>query len=682
MHRDARGVALPLFLFLFACGSGQELAASAPPAPTTAMTPPVSTAAAAAPIVPEKLASDAPRSTAGGATFRAPAGWTLKSDGARRILDAPEPELHVAIVDAKGANADAAVASAWTALHPEFKRPLKIALDRPARYGWDQRRQYTYETSPNERLVVYALAFRKGGAWTVALVEGSEPAFERRGAQIRLIEDSLRPQGYERESFKGKTAHALDPDRLKQITALVDQAREQAGIPGVAISLVQGDKVVFEGGFGVRELGKPTPVDPKTLFIIASNTKALSTLLLAKLIDEGKLTWSAPATSVYPAFKLGDADTTSKVLVKHLVCACTGLPRQDFEWLLEFKGATAKTEMDLLGTMQPTTKFGEVYQYSNILASVAGFAGGYAAYPKRELGAAYDEAMRTRVFEPLGMKETTFDFARALRGDHASAHAEDVDGKPSIATMDVNRAVIPLRPAGGAWSSVHDLTRYVQMELAKGKLPDGKRYISEENLLARRAPQVPMAEDETYGMGLRVDTKFGVTVVHHGGSMVGFKSDMFWLPEHGVGGVIMTNSDSGTLLVRPFLRKVLEVLFDGRPEAAEDLASGAKQRKERIAKRRERLVIPPDAALLAKLAKRYASAALGEIAIATTGKSTVFDFGEWKSAVASRKNDDETTSFITIDPGVDDFEFVMAERDGKRALVARDMQHEYVFLEK
>jgi hypothetical protein len=220
------------------------------------------------------------------------------------------------------------------------------------------------------------------------------------------------------------------------------------------------------------------------------------------------------------------------------------------------------------------------------------------------------------------------------------------------------------------------------MELAKGKLTDGKRYISEETLLARRAPQVAVGEDEIYGMGLTVDTKYGVPIVHHGGSMIGFKSDMFWLPDHDVGGVILTNSDSGYLLLRPTLRRVLEVLFDGRPEAAEDLASGAKQRKERIAKERERLVIPPEPAALGKLAKRYASTALGEIAVATSGKLTVFDFGEWKSSVASRKNDDGTTSFITIDPGVDGFEFVVAERDGKRALVVRDMQHEYVFLEK
>ncbi len=94
--------------------------------------------------------------------------------------------------------------------------------------------------------------------------------------------------------------------------------------------------------------------------------------------------------------------------------------------------------MRLLGTMQPTSKFGEVFQYSNLMAAAAGFIGGSLAYPGKELGAAYDEAMRTKVFVPLGMTHTTFDFARALKGDLAQPHGEDVDGKPARARMDPN----------------------------------------------------------------------------------------------------------------------------------------------------------------------------------------------------------------------------------------------------
>ena len=92
------------------------------------------------------------------------------------------------------------------------------------------------------------------------------------------------------------------------------------------------------------------------------------------------------------------------------------------------------------------------------------------------------------------------------------------------------------------------MLKYVRMELAEGKLPDGTQYISRETLLARRAPQVPIGQDATYGMGLMVDTSYNVTVVHHGGDMVGFHSDMMWLPAQGVGAVVLTNGDPGWIV--------------------------------------------------------------------------------------------------------------------------------------
>ncbi|PYR08156.1 MAG: hypothetical protein DMG00_15675 [Acidobacteria bacterium] len=289
--------------------------------------------------------------------------------------------------------------------------------------------------------------------------------------------------------------------------------------------------------------------------------------------------------------------------------------------------------------------------------------------------------MRTQIFEPLGMSRTTFDFARAQKSNHARPHGLDVDGKLAIGKMDLNYAVVPVRPAGGMWTSVHDLSRYVMMELAGGRLSDGSRLVSEQNLVMRRSPQILLGEDQTYGMGLMEDRTWGVNVVHHGGDLAGYHSDMIFLPVHGVGAVILTNSDPGVRLRRPFMRRLLEVLFDGKPEAAEDLAASARQMKAEIAKERERLIVPADPSQAAKLAARYRNAALGDVVVRHERGGTVFDVGEWKSAVASRVNDDHTISFITTDPSLLGFEFVVADRDGKRALIVRDGQHEYVFAE-
>ena len=129
---------------------------------------------------------------------------------------------------------------------------------------------------------------------------------------------------------------------------------------------------MFEGGFGVREIGTDTKPDADTLYLIASNTKALTTLMLAKLLDEGTLMWDTPVTSLLPSFTLGDPAVTSRVLVKHLICACTGLPRQDVEWFFQYEGVTAEGAPRTLATIKPASKFGEMYQYSNLLAAAAG----------------------------------------------------------------------------------------------------------------------------------------------------------------------------------------------------------------------------------------------------------------------------------------------------------------------
>lgn len=636
----------------------------------------------AAPATSETVEKDTPRVTPAGATFTVPAGWRMTTKESMVVLDPPEPDSHVAIVDVKAKDAGAAVAAGWAVYKPGFKRPLKIALPQAPRNGWEERKAFQYETSPNERVVVSAYAWRAGEAWSVVLIDGTEPTFEKRGAPMGLALQSLRPKGYSRESFAGKKAHPLDEKRLATLKEFVAGGMKMLDTPGVGLAFLDGGKTVWAGGLGVKELGRPDPVGPDTLFIAASNTKALTTLLLAELVDEGKMGWDQPVTELFPAFKLGDEATTKQVLVKHLICACTGMPRQDLEWLLEYRDETPASSMKLLGTMQPTSRFGEVFQYSNLMAAAAGFIGGAKAVPGKEWGSAYDEAMRTKVFAPLGMTSTTFDFATALKGDVAQPHGEDVDGKVIRARMDLNYSVVPVRPAGGVWTSPRELARYVEMELAKGMLPSGKRLVSADNLLARYKPNVIVGEDVTYGMALMVDTRYGVSVVHHGGDLAGYHSDMIWLPEHGVGAVILTNAESGVYLRGPLLRRLLEVLFDGKPEAEEALKVAAGQRKAAIAKERERLVVPADPAAAAKLASRYASEALGEVKILKEGNATVFDVGEWKSTVASRKNDDGTISFLTIDPTIAGFELVVADKDGKRQLITRDAQHEYVFVEQ
>ena len=619
----------------------------------------------------------------GGATFTVPAGWSLETGKDLVVLTPPETDSHVAIFDAgAAADAKAAATAAWVAYKGKETHPVKLVTANAPKDGWDERQSVDYETSPNERATIGVMALRAGKNWTVIVLDATDMTAEKRAAPIGLIIETLRPKGYSKETFAGRQAHPLDAARIAQLTDFVQNGMKLLDVPGVGLAFLDHGKVVYAGGLGVRELGKPEKVDANTLFMAASNTKGMTTLLLARLVDEGKLKWDEPVVDVYPKFKLGDAETTKKVLVKNLVCACTGLPRQDLEWLFEFKDATPESALALLGTMQPTSKFGEVFQYSNLMAAAAGYISGHIAYPNLELGAAYDKAMQTMIFDPLQMNSTTFDYAKALVGDHASPHGDDVDGKTAVSSMDFNYAAVSARPAGAVWTSPADLMKYVQLEAHRGKLPDGKQLISAENLTIREKPQVMLGEDSWYGMGVIVDKTYGVPVVSHGGDLAGFHSNWYLLPDSGIAVVILTNSDAGVLLRGPLSRRMLEVVFDGKPEAEKEIEASAANYKAEIAKARERLVVPAAPDQVAKLAKKYHSKELGDIDVTTANGCTVFDFGEWKSAVASRKNDDGSISFITIDPSVGGFEFVVGEKGGKRTLTIRDGQHEYTFTEQ
>jgi hypothetical protein len=154
---------------------------------------------------------------------------------------------------------------------------------------------------------------------------------------------------------------------------------------------------------------------------------------------------------------------------------------------------------------------------------------------------------------------------------------------------------------------------------------------------------------------------------------------MMWIPDAHVGAVVLANGDLGQSIRTQFRSKLLEVLYDGKPEADENVALRAKAVFTNLAAERKLVTVPADPAEAGKLAAGYKNASLGEIAISRTAGKTIFDFGEFKSEVATMHNPDGTISFVTIEPGSQGFVFVVGEAAGKPTLILRDSQHEYVF---
>jgi CubicO group peptidase (beta-lactamase class C family) len=229
---------------------------------------------------------------------------------------------------------------------------------------------------------------------------------------------------------------------------------------------------------------------------------------------------------------LGDSQLAEKLLVRHLVCACAGFPRKDMPWIVGVPAeAKASLVFDRLALSSPTSGIGEAYGYSNLMAAAGGYLAGSVAYPDLEIGAGFDRAMDELVFRPLGMNDTTFDMERAKAGNFASPHGAGINGSIQLATLAPNHVIVPYRPAGGAWSSAHDMIRYLALEAREGLLPSGDRLVSTSNLLERRRASVRVNPTATYGLGFVTDTTWEVPIVRHAGSIAGYRSEVTIFPD-------------------------------------------------------------------------------------------------------------------------------------------------------
>lgn len=611
-----------------------------------------------------------------------PDDWSLVQRDGLSVVTAPEGNLDIAVVDVGPADdALAAASAAWQVYAPDAQRTVELTTPAASENGWDQRVSISYATSPSEQATVNALALRQGEAWTVVIVNGAQSTANIRSAAVSLARDSVQAEGYEPEDFSDRTAHHLTPERIALLRDFVAEAAETLDVPGVGLALIDQGEVVFEGGVGVRSLDDPAPVDADTRFMIASNTKGMSTLLLSILVDRGQLDWDQQVVELYPSFRLGSDSTTNATLVRHLLCACTGLPRKDWGFILADQDTPASDVFRQLSETAPTSAFGELFQYNNNMAAAAGYVGGALAHPDMEIGAAYDRAMEELIFQPLDMTDTTFDFDAGETGNWAPPHGLDVNGNQTVMSNHFNRGVYPYRPAGGAFSTASDMAHYVQLELSRGLTPDGERLVSEENLLARRERGVQVAESVWYGMGLFDEEHWGVPVVTHGGTLLGYHSNWYALPEAGVGAVILTNADTGAVMLRPFLRRLVEVLYDGHPEAMSQVEAAAARLDAQSQVRRQGLDIPGDPAVLEGLAAAYESPGIGTISIFENDGQTWIEAGSIRAPLATRSNPDGTVSIVSVGPGAISLEAEVGTLDGRRTLTLRDSQHVYQYTE-
>ncbi len=625
------------------------------------------------------LEQDETVTMASGAKFTGSAGWTLETRPGALTLIAPEEDLRLTYVEVVVPDRADAIANAWTQVAPGLVPVEEDSIDLPPSGGWDVDHRIAYRTEPSEQREVYVVARRKGPTWFVTVIDGSSVAFPRRGVQLDNMVSSLTVEGLDsEESLAGKTAHELDAARISELDRFIDEARVIASVPGAAVAVVQDGAVVLAKGYGVRTIGAKDEVGPRTLFMTGSIGKSLTALMMARLVDEGTISWDTPVTTALPGFVIGDAATTELVTMRHTLCACTGVPHREFDFLFEW--VEAEERLASMKAMAPTTGLGETFQYSDLMVMAGGFAAARARSPNEGLQPAYRGAMQSLVFEPLRMTSTTFDFERVMRSDHAAPHSRDLHGEPVAIPVDAERWTVPLGPAGAMWSNVEDMAQYVALELGKGEL-EGTRLVSERQLMARREPQAKISDEESYALGWEVGHRNDLHSVGHGGGTSGFQSRLEFLPEHGVGIIVLTNAAPGEEFIEAVLHRFHEILFDLPPKANGELSASLQLAADLRAIELARIA-EADPAWFDPLIGTWEASGLGRIDLRRDPRGALLDAGEWTATVGKKTRRDGAYALVLTDAAhvpLVGFELVPRTRDGRTVLVAVDRQHVYVF---
>ncbi|MDQ3800922.1 MAG: beta-lactamase family protein, partial [Acidobacteriota bacterium] len=259
-------------------------------------------------------------------------------------------------------------------------------------------------------------------------------------------------------------------------------------VPGAAIAIVRDDRVIYAKGYGVREISTPSAasrnlnsVDERTIFGVASNSKAFTSTALAMLVDEGKVSWDDKVIKHLPDFKLADDYATREITIRDLLSHRSGLPAYGGD-ILWWGGDYGRSDIvHRVRFVKPAYSFRSTYAYQNIPFIIAG------QIIEKVSGKTWDEFVKTRILQPLKMNETTTsirDFPP--NANKTTPHFRNLESGRTfpIAWRNLDNGAA----AAGLNSNVLDMANWLRLQLNEGEF-EGKRLVSQKNIREIQSPQ-------------------------------------------------------------------------------------------------------------------------------------------------------------------------------------------------
>jgi len=345
-----------------------------------------------------------------------------------------------------------------------------------------------------------------------------------------------------------------------EIDVFVNKAMQTWNVPGLALVIVKDDQVIHAKGYGVREMDKPEPVDEHTLFAIGSNTKAFTATAVGLLVQEGKLAWDDPVIKHLPTFRLHDPHATQMITICDLLCHRSGLGTWAGDVLLL---SSYKTE-EVVRRVQhipPAYDFRAGYGYSNLMFITAGLI------IETISGMSWDDFIRQRIFEPLGMKDSVTNPRYLKERTNIAVPHEDV--KDKLQTV-VQREDAHVGAAGSIHASVVDIAQWMRLHINKGKLDD-KQLVDEVIIEETHTPHTPIrltASEKklfpsrhfsAYGLGWFLSDSHGQFIVRHGGGVDGMLSNTVMIPNEKIGFAVFTNKlpNAAHIVIPHYLTEIM-----------------------------------------------------------------------------------------------------------------------------
>jgi CubicO group peptidase (beta-lactamase class C family) len=332
------------------------------------------------------------------------------------------------------------------------------------------------------------------------------------------------------------------------IADLAKEAMAVWNITGMAVGVIKNYEVVFSGGFGQADVLANTSVTDRTLFQIASNSKAFTSMLLLELAAKQLLNLDRPVREFLPAFKLASDDTigeqVDRLTLRDLMSHRTGLPRHDFE------GFTSPTRSEVISRLQyqafdKPARYAPG-EYNNNMFVSAGVAA------EAVTGQTWEQLVDELIFAPLGMTRT-FANLSSVPDSEQPFLSKPYSQHRQVPYMSADVSA----PAGAIVSNVADLLKWVALHLRQSaplfskQAPPGAMLLNTTGYInlvqgITPFPMYTMFDQYTLGWWLVALSSHDTTqpLFVHGGNLNGFSSNIGFLPSLGHAIVVLTNEDS------------------------------------------------------------------------------------------------------------------------------------------